>query len=625
MDLSLSKFRICALPQTLTLNESWHPNLPIIRLLGVDMRADHIPEFINFWTSRYRLANNLELAKKLKAALLESHRFMKLLSTIDDRWKSGNLRSGTTGGRILYRRRLNDTRDQGQELWRYLLQLLRHSQRLALEQSGNKETEGWIDAEVEREFEGETFFNIFYDNYLFGPPAEGYEIGGLFLGFESWNDKCKTWIDAADALSSKTVGEPAVGYFNSRRRPQGQHTLTVRQTTRPQNSSGPRHVRLADQTTDDTSIAVSPPKSPCLSSTEGARGGDVPPTSLPVMGCSTPRPGPKNRPIILPMRPTTRPMQNSSDFNQVAPPGQATHVVPPLRPATRADRPRRIPPRSGYFTRRPGRLGRLIQPIRQQSGATIRPHQNSSGQNPVPPPRHEPTIASSPPAPNPRSPSAASEASEAVALPGQASSIGASQLSSAPSPRWPSPAGVDSGEAAPPAAAMVAPSVRPAPNPGEVAPRSQALAIVAPSLRPAAGPHSPSPAGGPSREVDTPGTRSPRGRLNYNRLIREHFGVDLDLPPEERVYPEKNFVLVDGVHTLRVEQFPSLSAAGQTVGDVAPSRPAPTIVTPSSRPATSPRSPSAAEGASGEIAPPRPRPVELSSAVSLNDLDTDME
>lgn len=283
MDLSLSKFRICALPQTPALNVSWHPTLPIIRLLGVDMTVDQIPEFINFWTSRYRLANNLELAKKLHPALLESHRFMKLLSTIDHRWTRGNLPNGTTGGRILYRRILDDTRDQGQELWRYLLQLLRHSQRLTLEQLGNKETEGWIGAEVKWEFEGEIFFNIFYDNYLFGPPTGGYGIERLVLGFESWNDNCKTWIDAADALSNKAIDGTVVGYLNSRRRPQGQHTPTATQKSRPQKSSGPRHVRLAEKKTGHSHNDVSPPNNSRLSSAEGSRGRGVPPMSLLVM------------------------------------------------------------------------------------------------------------------------------------------------------------------------------------------------------------------------------------------------------------------------------------------------------------------------------------------------------
>lgn len=247
------------------------------------MTVDQIPEFINFWTSRYRLANNLELAKKLHLALLESHRFMKLLSTIDHRWTRGNLPNGTTGGRILYRRILDDTRDQGQELWRYLLQLLRHSQRLTLEQLGNKETEGWIDAEVKWEFEGEIFFNIFYDNYLFGPPTGGYGIERLVLGFESWNDNCKTWIDAADALSNKAIDGTVVGYLNSRRRPQGQHTPTATQKSRPQKSSGPRHVRLAETKTGHSHNDVSPPKNSRLSSAEGSRGRDVPPMSLLVM------------------------------------------------------------------------------------------------------------------------------------------------------------------------------------------------------------------------------------------------------------------------------------------------------------------------------------------------------
>lgn len=137
MDLSLSKFRICALPQTPGLNVSWHPSLTIIRLLGVDMTVDHLTRFLRFWTSRYLLANKLELVKKLEAALLESHRFMKLLCTINHRWRTGNHPSEATGGRILYRRRLDEARDQGQKLWRYLLHF-QHSQRLALEQSGNK-------------------------------------------------------------------------------------------------------------------------------------------------------------------------------------------------------------------------------------------------------------------------------------------------------------------------------------------------------------------------------------------------------------------------------------------------------------------------------------------------------
>lgn len=116
----------------------------------------------------------------------------------------------------------------------------------------------------------------------------------------------------------------------------------------------------------------------------------------------------------MPIRQTTRPIQNSSDLNQVSPPGHATHVVPHLLPVTRAEPPRRIPPRSGYFTRRPGRLGRLIQPIPQQRRATTRRHQNSSGQSLVPSPRHTPTIVapSSSAALNPRSPSAAGGAVE---------------------------------------------------------------------------------------------------------------------------------------------------------------------------------------------------------------------
>lgn len=334
---------------------------------------------------------------------------------------------------------------------------------------------------------------------------------------------------------------------------------------------------------------------------------------------------------MLPMmRQTARPMQNSSDSNQVAPPGKTTHVVPPLGTVARADQTKRIPPRSGYFARRPGRLGRLIQPIRQQSRATARTHQNSSIQNLVPPPRHAPSILAplSTPAPNPRPPSAAGGPRGEVAPPVQGPAMVASQLRPAPSPRWPSLAGGASGNFAPTVqvTAMVAPPLRPAPSPrspslaggasGMVASRRQALAIVAPSLPPTEG---------LSREVDAPRTRYPRGRLNYNRIIREHFGVDLDLPPEERVYPEKNFVLVDGDYTLRTEQFPSLAGAGQTSGEVAPPRTAPTIVAPLSRPTSSPRSPSAVGGASGEIAPPRPRSVELSSAIDIIDLETDME
>lgn len=604
------------------------------------MTAEQIPEFISFWTSRYRLANNLELAKKLETALLESHRFMKLLSTIDHRWTKGNLPSGTTGGRILYRTRLNDTGHQGQKLWRYLLQLLRHSQRLALEQLGNKETEGCIDAEVEREFEGEIFFNILYDNYLFGPPAEGYDIERLVLGFESWNDNCKTWIDAADALSSKAIRETPVEYLNPRRRPHGQHTLPVSNRTRPQNSSDTSHDRLAEQTTGDIPTAVSHPNFPGLSSV-GARGGDLPPMSLPVMGCSTQCPVPQSRPSILAIRQTRQPIQNLSDLNQVAPLGQATNVVPRLLPVTRAERPKIIPPRSGYFTRRPGRLGRLIQPIPQHRRASTHTHEKSSGQNLVPYPRHASAIVAPlvPAASNPRSPFAAVGASGVVVPPGYAPNIAASLLHPAPIPRSPSlVAGGASGQVPPPvqAPAMVAPAVCPAPSPGgllpagrasrEVVTCSQAAAIVASSQTPAASPRSPSPAGGPSKKIDAP-TRPPtRGRLNYKRLIREHFGVDLDLPPEERVYPEKNFVLVDGAYTLRTEQFPSLSAVGGASGEVARPRHAPTAVAPSPNLAPSPRSPSTAGEASGEIASHRPSPVDhFMSAIDIIDLDTEME
>lgn len=625
MDLSLFKFRICALPQTPVLNVSWHPKLPTIRLLGVDMTVDHLPGFLSFWTSRYRLANKLELVKKLEAALLESHRFMKLLSTINHRWKMGKLPSGTTGGRILYRRRLDDARDQGQKLWRYLLQLLQHSQRLALEQSGNKETEGWIDAGLERELEGEIFFNIFYDDYLLGPPTEGYDIERLLLGFECWNDNCKTWIDAADALSRKPVREPVVGYSNLCPRPQGQQILPVKQTTRQQNLPGLSHVDVSEQTAGNVS-PESPPKIPRLPSAEGATG-----DMSPVMGSSNPRPSPQSNPVILPMRQTARPIQNSSGFNQVAPPGQAVQLVPLLRPvpksrsasarrATRTHRLRRIPPRSGYFTPRPGRLGRLIQPISQQRRTTIRTaciNQNSSSINQVAGPRQTPTnvVPSSRPAPSPYSPSTAAGASGETAPPRLAPTMMAPSLRPTPSPYWPSDAKWASGEAAVPtrpAPSTFAPPLRPAPSPcwpsaaagssGEAEPPRLAPNPVAPPLRPAPIPCSPSPFGGPSRKDDARGTRSPP-RERLNRLMREQFGVDLALPPEERVFPEHIFMTVNGVHTLRPEKFPCLFATVEgSSGKIAPPRPTPTIVPPSLRPGPITRSPSAAGGACGEVA-----------------------
>ena len=589
MDVSLSKFRICALPQRPRLNVSWHPNLPIIRLLGVDMTVDRLPRFLSFWTARYRLVNQLELVKKLESALLESLRFMKLLSAINHRWKKGTLASGTTGGRILYRRRLDEARDQGQKLWHFLLQLLQHSQALALEQSGNKETEGWIDVGVERESEGEIFFSIFYDDYLFSPPTEGYDIERLLLGFECWNDNCKTWINAADALSRKA-----------------------------------------------------PLTSPCLPSAEGATG-----DMSPMMGSSTPRPSPQSSPALPSMRRTARPMQNSSDFNQGAPSGQGIHAVPLLRSvpisrlasarrAARTQRLRRIPPRSGYFTPRPGRLGRLIQPIPQQRRTSVRTtctNQNSSGINRVARPREEPTIVvpSLRPTSGPYSPSTAAGAGGETAPPRPAPTIVAPSLRPKPSPYWPSDAGWASGETAPTRSVPTTfalspcwPSAAGGPS-GDAAPPRLAPATVAPLLRPAPNPCSPSPAEGPSRKEDAPGTRSPP-RERLNRLMREQFGVDLALPPEERVFPEHIFMTVNGVRTLRPEKFPCLFATAEgSSGEITVPRPAPTIVASSLRPGLVTCSPSAAGEARGEVAPPEqvpsrqtlPRPAPTISALPL--------
>lgn len=631
MDLSLFKFRICAPPR---LNVSWHPTLPIIRLLGVDMTVAHLTRFLSYWTSRYTLAHKIELVKKLEAALLESHRLMQLLSTINNRWKMGKLPSGTTGGRILYRGRLDDARDQGRKLWRYLLQFLQQCQRLALEESGNVETEGWIEAGVERELEGEIFFNVFYDDYLFSPPTDSYDIERLLLGFDCWNADCKTWIDAADALSKKTVSKPVVGNSNPRTHPQGQQTLPVTQTTttRPQSSSGLSQVDVSEQTADDF-----PPVRPPAS------------THLPS------RTRPQSTLVIPPMTQLGRPIQNSSEFNPAAPPGQAIHVVPRLRSvsnsrmasvrkATRMQRLRRIPPRSGYFTPRPGRLGRLIQPLSQEICTTIQTtctNQNSSGINRVERPRQTPNIVvtSSHPAPSPYSSSAAAGASRETAPPRPAPSI------AVPSTAVPS---------------IAVPSLRPTPSPyrlsaagwaiGEAATTRPATTNVAPSSRPAPSACSPSPAEEPSRKDDPSGPQSPP-RERLTRLMREQFGVDLALPPEERVFPEEIFMTVNGVHTLRPEKFPCLfGTAERPSGEMAPPRPAPTIAAPSLRPgpstprpaptivapplppAQSPCSPCPGGRASGEdgalgtteqriITIPDGRPVRLTSAVEIIDLE----
>lgn len=546
------------------------------------MTVAHLTRFLSYWTSRYSLAHKVELVKKLEAALLESHRFMKLLSTINNRWKMGKLPSGTTGGRILYRGRLDDARDQGRQLWRYLLQFLQHCQRLALEKSGNVETEGWIDAGVERELEGEIFFNIFYDDYLFAPPTDSYDIERLLLGFNSWNNDCKTWIDAADALSKKTVSKPVVGNSSPCTHPQGRKTLPVTQTTttRPQNSSGSSQVYLSEQTADD-SPPVRPPASPHLPS----------------------RARPQSSLVIPPMTQLARPIQNSSDFNPAASPGQAIHVVPLLRPvsnsrlasarkATRMQRLRRIPPRSGYFTPRPGRLGRLIQPLSQEIYTTIQTtstNQNSSGINRVERSRQAPTIVvpSSHPAPSAYSSSAAAGASRETAPPRSAPSIAVPSLRPTPSPNRLSAADWAGGEAA---------TTRPAPT------------NVAPALRPALSACSPSPAEKPSRQDDPSGTKSPP-RERLTKLMREQFGVDLALPPEERVFSEDIFMTVNGVHTLRPEKFPCLlGTAERPSGEKAPPRPAPTIVAPSLRPGPSTRSASATGGVHGEFAPPGQAP-----------------
>lgn len=580
MDLSLSKFRICAPPRV---NVSWHPTLPIIRLLGVDMTVAHLTRFLSYWTSRYSLPHKVELVKKLEAALLESHRFMQLLSTINNRWKMGRLPSGTTGGRILYRGRLDDARDQGQKLWRYLLQFLQHCQRLALEESVNVETEGWIDAGVERELEGEVFFNIFYDDYLFCPPTDSYDIERLLLSFNYWNNDCKTWIYAADALSKKTVSKPVVGNSNPCNHPQGQKTLPVTQTTttRPQNSSGSSQFDVSEQTADDTP-PVRPPASPRLPS----------------------RTRPRRSFVIPPMTQLARPLQNYSDFNPAAPSGQAIHVVPLLRPvsnsrlactrkATRMQRLRRIPPRSGYFTPRPGRLGRLIQPLSPEIYTTIQTtctNQNSSGMNRVERPRQAPTIVvpSSHPAPSAYSSYAAAGASRETAPIRPASPIAVPPLRPTPRPYWPPAAGWASGEAA---------TTSPAPT------------NVAPPLCPAPSACSPSPAEKPSRKDDQSGTNSPP-RKRLTKLMREQFGVDLALPPEERVFSDDIFMTVNGVHTLRPEKFPCLlGTAERPGGEMAPSRPAPTIFAPSLRPGSSTRSASTTGGVHGEVAPPGQAPA----------------
>ena len=711
MDLSLFKFRICAPPR---LNVSWHPTHPIIRLLGVDMTVAHLTRFLSYWTSRYSLAHKLELVKKLEAALLECHRFMILLSTINNRWKSGNLPSGTTGGRILYRRRLDDARDQGRKLWRYLLHFLQYCQRLALEKSGNKETEGWIEAGVEREIEGEIFFIVFYDDYLYCPPSDSYDIERLLLRFDCWNGDCKTWIDAADALSRRTVSKPLVGYSNPWTRPQGQQTLPVTQTTttRPQNSSGLSQVDVSEQTADDFP-PVRPPTSSHLRS----------------------RPRPQSSLVIPPTTQLTLPIQNSYDFNPAAPPGQAGHVVPRLRPvsnsrlasarrATRKQRLRRIPPRSGYFTPRPGRLGRPIQPLSlgiyttRQTPCT---NQRSSGINRVKRPRQAPTIdlTASRPAPSPYSSSAAAGASGETAPPRPAPSIVVPSLHSTPCPYRLSTAAGASGETAPPrpAPSIVVPSLRPTPFPyrlsatagasgetahprpapsivvpslystpcpyrlsaaagasgktapprptpsivvpslrptpcpyrlsaatgaseetapprpapstvvpsihstpcpyrlsaarwasGEAATARPAPTNVAPPLRPAPRPCPPPPAEEPSKKDDSSGTKSPP-RKQLNRLMREHFGVDLTLPPEERVYPEHLFINVKGDHKLRPDKFPCLyDTAKRPGGEIRPPKPASTIVAPSLRPRPITRSASAARGAHEEVAPPGQAP-----------------
>lgn len=690
MDLSLFKFRICASPR---LNVSWHPTLPIIRLLGVDMTVAHLTRFLSYWTSRYSLAHKLELVKKLEAALLECHRFMILLSIINKRWKSGNLPSGTTGGRILYRRRLDDARDQGRKLWRYLLHFLQHCQRLALEESGNKETEGWIQAGVEREIEGKIFFNVFYDDYLFYPPSGRYDIECLLRGFDCWNGDCKTWIDAADALSTRTVSKSVVGFSNPCTRLQGQQTLPVTQTTttRPQNSSGLSQIDVSEQTADDF-----PPVRP--------------PTSSHLPSCPRPQSS-----LVIPM--TTQlalPIQNSSDFNPAAPPGQAIHVVPRLRPvsnsrlastrrASRQQRLKRIPPRSGYFTPRPGRLGRLIQPISQEIYTTIlttRTNQSSSGINGVERPRQVPTIvvSASLPAPSPYSSSTAAVASGKTAPPRPAPSIVAPSLRPTPFPFRLSAAAGASGETAPPrpsssivvpslhhtpcpyrlsatsgasretapprkAPSIVVPSLRPTPFPyrlsaaagasGETAPPRPAPSIVAPSLhstpcpyrltaaawasgeaattrptptnvapplRPTPRPCPPPPAEEPSKKDDPSGTKSPP-RKQLNRLMREEFGVDLTLLPEERVFPEHLFTNVNGIHTSQSEKLHCLYGTAELPGgEIGPPKPAPTIVAPSLHPGPITRSASAAGGAHGEVAPPRqthPRPAPTIGAPPL--------
>lgn len=640
MDLSLFKFRICPSPR---LNVSWHPTLPIIRLLGVDMTVAHLTRFLSYWTSRYSLAHKLELVKKLEAALLECHRFMILLSIINKRWKSGNLPSGTTGGRILYRRRLDDARDQGRKLWRYLLHFLQHCQRLALEESGNKETEGWIQAGVEREIEGKIFFNVFYDDYLFYPPSDRYDIECFLRGFDCWNGDCKTWIDAADALSRRTVSKFVVGFSNPCTRLQGQQTLLVTQTTttRPQNSSGLSQIDVSEQTADDFPL-VRPPTSSHLPS----------------------RPRPQSSLVIPTTTQLALPIQNSSDFNPAAPPGQAIHVVPRLRPisnsrlastrrATRQQRLRRIPPRSGYFTPRPGRLGRLIQPISQEIYTTIpntRTNQSSSGINGVERPRQVPTIvvSASRPAPSPYSSSTAAGASGKTAPPRPAPSIVAPSLRPTPFPFRLSAAAGASGETAPPRPASSilvpslhstpcpyrlsaatgaseetapprpAPSLHPTPCPyrltaaawasGEAATTKPVPTNVAPPLRPTPRPCPPPPAKEPSKKDDPSGTRSPP-RKQLNRLMREEFGVDLTLLPEERVFPEHLFTNVNGIHTLQSEKLPCLyGTAERPGGEIGPPKPAPTIVAPSLHPGPITRSASAAVGAHGEVAPPGQAP-----------------
>ncbi len=151
------------------------------------MTAEFIPNSLRYWSLIHDDLKPVNNPSVLKRILIESCRLMKLLMIIDLRWTRGN-----TCGKILYRRKLDEARDDGQQLWAHLKRILRETQDLAFLSSGGEATI-WISVGRGNCADGKAFFECFNRNS---------EIRPLLREFKEWNDACQVWIPAAEPLST---------------------------------------------------------------------------------------------------------------------------------------------------------------------------------------------------------------------------------------------------------------------------------------------------------------------------------------------------------------------------------------------------------------------------------------